>query len=170
MEKFSELNDYFEYLAAQHKDIAHTPSDKHFYRFELDDVLTSMGDINFPALILESYDFNFQDARSDNVLKNRNGAFIIIDYEGDKGNHNRITQIYDECEEIGDEIIVRILNDKKKVSVPAVRNFNIAETTGNLVANDAKGYYGVRYMFTITSPRNNDVDTTKWSDNGSKPE
>jgi hypothetical protein len=168
--KFTELKDYIEYLASQHKDIRHSATEKHFYRFELDDVLTSMGDINYKALILEGYDFSFQDARSDNVVKDRNCAFIIIDYEGDSQNHDRISQIYDECEQIGDEIIIRILNDKKKPSVPAVRDFHIESTTGTMIANGAKGYYGIRYMFALKSPRTNDIDTSKWIDSGSQSE
>lgn len=167
MVNFSDLVEYFDYLAKNHKDIAHSENEQHFFRFELDDVLTSLGNnINFKALILEGYDFNFGYNASDNLLKKRNGAFIIIDREGDENNYTRINQIYDECEAIGDEIIVRISSDKRNRNVPVVRNFSIEECQGNMIANNTEGYYGMRYTFTLTSPRINDVDKIKWIDDG----
>ena len=37
--KFTDLISYFENLARRHKSIAHTDSEKHFFRMELDEVL-----------------------------------------------------------------------------------------------------------------------------------
>lgn len=167
MVNFSNLVEYFDYLARNHVDIGHTDDERHYYRFELDEVFTSLGsNINFKALILEGYDFNFGDSDSDNLQKQRNGAFIIIDHEGDENNYTRINQIYDECEAIGDEIIVRIAADKRNRNIPVVRNFDIRGTQGNMVANAGEGYYGMRYTFSLHSPRTNDVDPDKWKDAG----
>jgi len=164
---FSNLVEYFQYMAENHKDLNHSASEPHFYRFELDEVLTSLGgNINFPALILEGYDFDFGDSVSDNLQKKRNGAFIVIMHEGDENNHDQINQIYDQCEAIGDEIIVRIASDKRNRNVPVVRNFDIRNTQGNMLANAGEGYYGIRYTFSLHSPRPNDVDPTKWTDAG----
>jgi hypothetical protein len=165
MLKFSEIIAYFESLAENHTDIAHTESEAHFFRFELDDVFTSLGkNIHFPALILEGYDFNFTDPASDNLMKQRNSAFIVLKHCSDENDHNTINQIYDDCEEIGDEILVRILDDKRSRTVDIVKYFDITHTEGNMIANIAQGYYGVRYMFSVAAPRSNDIDTDKWSD------
>lgn len=167
MVKFSDLIAYFEYLAKKHTGIKHSDAEKHFYRFELDDIFTDLGkNVKFKALVLEGYDFDFTDNNSDNLLKGRNGAFMIIDYEGDENSLDKINNIYDECEEIGDEIVVRILNDKKNRNVPVVRDFNMNSVKGNMIANASKGYYGMRYSFSLVSPRTNEIDKTKWTDDG----
>ena len=44
--KFSDLIQYFRTLATQHVDIGHSLTDKHFYRFELDEVLTGLKKVN----------------------------------------------------------------------------------------------------------------------------
>jgi hypothetical protein len=171
MVKFNDLIEYFEYLAANHTGIGHKENETHFFRFELEDVLTSLkGDIHFKALILEGYDFGFGYRHSDNLLKQRNGAFIIIDRVMDENDFDAITQAYDECEEIGDEIIVRIASDKRNRNVPVVRDFQIEGIQGNMIANAAEGYYGMRYTYSLVSPRTNDVDTTRWEDDGEYPE
>jgi hypothetical protein len=167
MVKFSDLVSYFEYLAKNHKSIGDTDDERHFFRYELEEVLTSLGNnVNFPAMILEGYDFDYTDAASDNVIKNRNGAFMIIDREGDENNWDRIHELFDSCEEIGDEVVMRILSDKRNRNVPVVRNFEIWAVQGNMIANRAEGYYGIRYTFSLQSPRNNETDATKWTDGG----
>ena len=72
--KFSDLIQYFRTLATQHVDIGHSTTDKHFYRFELDEVLTGLKKVNYPALILEGYRYSLTDKQSDNVLKERSGS------------------------------------------------------------------------------------------------
>lgn len=160
-EKFSELVAYFENIAARHKEILHTQTKKHFYRFELDEVLGGLNNINYPALIMEGYKFDFIDNKSDNIQKKRQGAFILLDRVGDHGNYAKIHEVWDKLEEIGDDILAKIKADKRLGGNPIV-NFDISEVSANLIANEIDGHYGIRYLFTIESKFDGVVKSNKW--------
>jgi hypothetical protein len=160
---FSELVNYFEKLAGEHIEIKHNAIDKHFYRFELDEVLTGMcTGIKYPALILEGYDFNYLESESDNIRKKRSGAFILIDRVIDRKDFNRIHEVWDAMEQIGNDILVRMKADKESRLVPVVRDFNIAESDGVPVSISELGQHGVRFTFSLTSAISNEVDPDRW--------
>lgn len=161
--KFADLVTYFETIAAEHIELRHTAAKKHFYRFELDEVLTALcRDINYPALILEAYDFNFSDSHSDNIMKQRNGAFMIIDKISDSGNYTKIHELWDKIELIGDDILIRMRADKASRLEPAVRDFDISESHGQPLQVEELGQYGMRFTFSLKCPVNNEVDGTRW--------
>ena len=161
-EKFSELVAYFENLATKHLDIGHTPLKKHFYRFELDEVLSGLKNVNFPALIMEGYKFDFCDNKSDNIQKKRQGAFILLDHVSDRGNYTKIHEAWDKLEEIGDDILAKIKADKRVINNPIV-NFEISEVSANLIANEISNCYGIRYLFTIERKFYAVVKLEKWT-------
>jgi len=114
--KFSQLVTYFENLARTHVDIGHTDQEKHFFRMEVDEVLAGINrtDVKYPFLILEGYGYDFTDSKSDNLLKNRSGAFMLLDHVSDSSDFEAIHAVWDHMEEIGDEILVRMKTDKRK--------------------------------------------------------
>ncbi|HPS40061.1 MAG TPA: hypothetical protein PL124_11645 [Candidatus Cloacimonadota bacterium] len=161
--KFSDLVDYFERIAEEHVSIKHSATQKHFFRFELDEVLAGLtSKLNYPALILEAYDFDFADSRSDNIIKQRNGAFILIDKVSDTGDFAKIHEVWDEMEEIGDDILIRMRRDKALRIEPVLRDFDIAMSSGVPFDVRAYGQYGMRFTFSLRCPVNNEVDTAKW--------
>jgi hypothetical protein len=161
--KFSDLVEYFEKLASEHIEIKHTAQNKHFYRFELDEVLTGMcSNIKYPALILEAYDFNYSESNSDNIRKKRSGAFILIDKVNDMKDYNKIHEVWDKMEVIGEDLLVKMKADKESRLVPVLRDFNINECDGTPLAVQQLGQHGVRFTFNLTSPVNNEVDETRW--------
>jgi hypothetical protein len=161
--KFSDLISYFEKLAAEHVSIKHTASDKHFYRFELDEVLTGMcANLKYPALILEGYDFQYQESNSDNIRKRRSGAFILIDKASDRKDFNRIHDIWDFMEEIGNDILIRMRTDKESHAEPVMSDFAIEECEGVPLSITELGQHGIRFTFSIISPVSNEVDKDKW--------
>lgn len=164
MAKFSQLVTYFENLARTHKDIRHSDSEKHFFRMEVDEVLAGINrtDVKHPFLILEGYGYDFTDNKSDNLLKNRSGAFILLDHVSDPSNFDAIHDVWDRMEEIGDEILVRMKADKRNPATPAIRNFEFSSSEATLIANQMDGNYGIRYTYTLTSPRSNEVNPDKW--------
>jgi hypothetical protein len=161
--KFSEIVTYFKTLAAQNVDIAHSATEKHFYRFELDEVLTNLKNVNYPALILEGYRYKLKDQSSDNVLKDRTGAFILIDHLHDIGDFDAMEEIWDNMESICDEIIAKIKSDKRNPLAKAVRDFDLNTVEIALIANTIDQNYGIRCTYTITSPFTTDIDPTKWN-------
>lgn len=162
--KFSDLVEYFENLAGKHISIRHTPASKHFYRFELDEVLTGIAsNIKYPALILEGYDFNFSESNSDNILKRRSGAFMIINRVADPKNYDRIHEVWDELESITDDIIVRMKSDKESRLIPVLRDFDISSCEGTIFSVAQLGQHGIRITFNLTSPVDGIVDESKWT-------
>lgn len=161
--KFSDLVEYFEKLASEHIEIKHTVKDKHFYRFELDEVLTGMcTNIKYPALILEAYDFNYSDSNSDNIRKKRSGAFILVDRVSDMKDFSKIHHVWDEMELIGDDILVKMRSDKESRLVPVLKEFNINECTGTPLSITELGQHGIRFSFNLGCAVNNIVDETRW--------
>jgi hypothetical protein len=161
--KFADVVAYFKKIATEHIEIKHTESKKHFYRFELDEVISALcSKINYPALILESYDFNYSDSHSDNIMKKRSGAFILIDKVRDSGNYEEIHTVWDKLEGIGEDILIRIRADKAAKTEAAARDFDIGESEGIPFNVKELGQYGVRFTFVLKSPVNSEIDTTKW--------
>jgi hypothetical protein len=160
--RFTQLVGYFRQLAEKHVAIQHTATKKHFYRFELDEVLSGLKNINYPALILEAYSIDYSDNKSDNVMKHRNGSFILLGHVADKGDYAAIHELWDELETIGDDILAKIRADKRDITVKVVKDFNVENVEVGIVANMVGNDYGLRYSFTLTSPAPIDVDETRW--------
>lgn len=158
---FSDIVAYFRQLAIDHTEINHTDDEKHFYRFEVDEVLSGINGIHYPALILEGYKFGFADQKSDNPVKKRHGAFILLDHVGDPGDYEKIHAKWDWLEEIGDDIIARIKADKRVPTSP-VRDFDLESVDGQLLATEMGNHYGIRFSFTIDCRYSWDVNPEKW--------
>jgi hypothetical protein len=160
--KFSAIVSFFEMLARQHVSIRHSDSEKHFFRLELDEVFTALPQkARFPLLVLESYSFSINDNKSDNFIKQRQGAFMIIDKIADIGNFDQIHQKWDELEEIGDDILARI-REEKKVALSPVRNFNMDSVDANLLMNAGNNTVAMRFTYDIESRFNETVNPSKW--------
>jgi len=159
--KFSAFVAYCKQLAMEHVSIKHTELEKHFYRFELEEVLTGLSNINYPAFILEGYRFGFRDAKSDNPIKIRSGGFILIDHVSDPGDYTKIHEVWDALEEIGDDILARIKADKRVATAP-VYGFDIENVTATLIQNELDHNFGIRFLFDIDCQMAMDVDPDKW--------
>ena len=168
--KFSDVIQYFKMLASQHVSIAHSSAEKHFYRFEIDEVLSGLKTINYPALILEGYRFSLIDKQSDNVLKERTGAFILLDHLKDICDYDAMHELWDRLETICDDIIARIKSDKRNPTAEAVRDFDLNNIEFALIANENDKNYGIRCTFSIVSPFVIKVDPDRWNLNCDVPE
>jgi hypothetical protein len=166
---FSDLIHYFRTIASQHVDIGHSISEKHFYRFELEEVLTGLKKVNYPALILEGYRYSLTDKQSDHVMKERSGAFMLLGHLNDISDYDAMHELWDKLEMICDDIIVRIKSDKRNPVAKAVRDFDLGSVNVVLIANENDKNYGVRCTFTISSPLSIDVNPENWNSNTSVP-
>lgn len=163
--KFSDVIQYFKMLAAQHESIRHSAAEKHFYRFEIEEVLSGLKTINYPALILEGYRFSLIDKQSDNVLKERTGAFILLDHLNSISDYDSMHELWDRLETICDDIIARIKSDKRDPSTKSVRDFDLNNIEFALIANENDKNYGIRCTFTIISPFSTTLNPAKWNYN-----
>lgn len=153
---------YFRQLATEHKSIAHSETEKHFFRYELDEVLTGLPrGMNYPAMVLEGYRFSLLDNKSDNVIKRRDGAFMLLDHIPDTGDYDNIHRVWGDLEEIGDDIIARIRQDKRNPDSP-VRDFNPSSVEAALLSTEFGNLYGIRFTFTMDATFATDVNEDKW--------
>lgn len=156
--KFLDLVSYFKALSEQHVDL------KGFYRYELEEVLTEVNDLKVPCLILEGYKFGFKDNKSDNILKTRSGAFILLDNVADAGDYDAVHKCWDDLEAIGDDILARMKQDKR-TGVSPVRSLDFESIEGGLLASELNNYYGIRFTFDMDCAFNADVNPEKWLTN-----
>jgi len=161
--KFSDVIEYFKMIASQHIQIGHSEAEKHFYRFELEEVLTGLKKMNYPALILEGYAYSFVDNKSDNVIKRRSCAFMLVNHLKDIGDFTAMHEIWDSQEQICDDILSRIKSDKYNPKTPAVRDFDIHGVEVVLIANENDKNYGIRCTFSMASSQPMNYDPDKWN-------
>ncbi len=159
---------YLEQLASLHTDIAHDP-DTHpafvrFYEADDPDKAARNKIKNLPCVMVKDYDFGFVDNKSDNVHKVREIEFLIIDKIGRSSNSTDVYDVWEKVEEIGDEFIIRMKDDKAKRRNSAVINFDLNQVKGIPVDVSAGGLYGISYSVPVNSVQSNDPETEKWSD------
>ena len=161
---FSNLIQYFENIARAHVEIQHTDSEKHFFRFELDEVLNGINrtDVAYPMLVLEAYSYDYTDNKSDNIIKNRSGAFMLLDHCPDISDYEKMHEIWDNLEIIADDILIKIKSDKRNPLTPVVRNFEFSSVESKLIANEIGNSIGIRITFTTSSPVSSDVNPLRW--------
>jgi hypothetical protein len=162
--KLSEYKAYFRTLSQYHKEIGHSETEQHFYCMELEEVLmAARGGINPISCILESYDASFEDSNSDNVMKKRNGAFIIMGKVSDISNFEEITEVREKCEAIGDDFIKMMYRHKVSKQVALLRYFDFPNVESQFVDVKPMNETGMRFSFSILSQEGNEIDTTKWN-------
>jgi hypothetical protein len=162
--KLSEYEAYFRLLSENHVELRHSLTNKHFYRMELEEILVgTRGGINSISCILESYDFGYEDAKSDNVQKKRNGSFIIMGKVKDIGNFAEITQMREKCEQIGDDFIKIMYRHKVSKLVPLMRYFDMNSVSAQFADNIALKEYGMRFSFSLQSADGNEVTVNRWA-------
>lgn len=162
--RFSDLVGYFRELAKKHKSIRHSEAEKHFFRFEIDEVLAGINrsDVNYPLLILEGYSYGFTDNKSDNLLKNREGAFVLLDHVSDATDYDKIHETWDALEQIGDDLLMKMKADKLNPLTPVVRSFDFASVQAHLIMNEVGNSAGIRYTFTLTGAVSTEVNAERW--------
>lgn len=162
----SQFCSYIESLAATHKSLSHTPEKPAFHKFysgeDIEAKLRSLVQ-RVPCIMVKDYDFRFQDNGADNVHKVREVEVIVVDHIGRNKTLNDIYAVWESTEEIGDELIMRMKYDKRRL-VPAVIGFNLSNVMGQPVNMGVSGLFGTQYTIPVNSVRSNDIDKTQWSD------
>ena len=113
-------------------------------------------------MVMESYDFNYQESNSDNIRKRRMGAFMLIDRVADPKDYNRIHEVWEDMEQVAEDILIRMRVDKESRAYPVLQAFSISEVEGTQLSISEIGQHGVRITFNLTSSVNSNIDETKW--------
>ena len=129
-----------------------------------EEVLTGLrSDIKTPALILESYEGQLIDNKSDNFLSSREGAFMILK-QVQPDNFDQENQFLDDSERIGLEIIKRIKRDAKIYPIQnrTPKIFNLSSVSWQKVGPVFDNYYGYRFTFNMGDIEDMSFDQNLW--------
>ena len=140
-QNYTDIADYFEQLADKHKQI------KTFCRYELDELL-----------VVEGFDFDFAGSSPDNILKNRHGAFSIVD-KCDIFNPAKRCETLERTEIIAGQILSKMVDDKRQ-RLPLMTSFEINSAEGLNFINPILGYAFCRISFTFKTKIGEDL--TVW--------
>lgn len=162
----TEFISYLESLASANSDISHNaeshPAFVRFYEAD-NEKSTARNQIkNLPCVLVKDYDFSFIDNKGDNLQKVREMEFLILDQI--TRSTKDVYEIWERTEEIGDEFIVRMKDDKRNQRNPAIIGFDLDNVRGVPVDVGTGGMYGTSYTIQINSVRSNDPEESKWND------
>ncbi len=145
---------YFRTLAEDY--LAHSELNKTFYRKGMDEFLSGLTtDGNYPAMLIENYDFRYSDNTADSILKPMTVGMTIFSHVGDTGDFQSIVIAMDTCEALVDKIYNRIRYDRKMQHCPNfLRHTDINSFEVVPVQNSADGNYGWFVTFIISSVHN----------------
>lgn len=156
----SKYNTYMQSIAEKHKEIAHSETNQHFCRMDLDSIVTaSKLDLESPCMILENYSGGFSDLLSDNVREIQECAFLMLVQCIEKNDEAERTQAIDKSKELADDALSKMLNDTKKRVIPKFEPDSIRFATASNLFN---GWYGVRVEFTLNDKANIAFNESKW--------
>lgn len=149
-QNYTDIADYFEQLSNRHKQI------KTFCRYELDELLSKTASIKaFPCLVVEGFDFDFAGSSPDNILKNRHGAFSVVD-KCDIFNPAKRCEALERTEIIAGQILVKMVDDKRQ-RLPLMTSFEINSAEGLNFINPLLGYVFCRITFTFKTKIEEDL-------------
>ncbi|HAN19612.1 MAG: hypothetical protein A2X13_14770 [Bacteroidetes bacterium GWC2_33_15] len=163
---YSELEQYFENIAKNHISINHTATNKHFFRIDVEEVLTRITTkVNYPFLSLERAEFMLAGPNNDNVSQQRTVALMYIDKYAE-GDYDAINTIYDLSEKVAQDIVNRLLYDMETGVQPSIlRGFNVnTVNVQHLPLHPTNNHTGVRITLTLDSKYNRTIDKSKWKD------
>jgi len=149
--------DYIQYFSGiANKYLANSPTNKTFYKKGLDEFLNSLTlDGNYPAMLLNKYDYGYNDKGSDNVMKDRTIAFIVFDHVADIQDYDAIDIAIDNSEIIVDKIYNQIREDRRNPECNAfLSSVDMSSFEISPVANYADGNFGFFVILNISSTHN----------------
>lgn len=155
---------YFETLCRQHVDIKHTDRNPRFFRMKPRDVTTKLGKADNVIVVIETPEFNFDDNKSDNVMKDKTGAFAILkrvpldDFE-------KQDDAVDLCESIADEFVRILKRDNRNYDDLKFGYLPLNSISGFKVGPVYDGFYGVRIEFKFGDSISMCVNDSKWDFN-----
>lgn len=153
MTSYLDYTAYFEKIAIDL--LEHSSAEKHFFRKGLEEFLNGLStSVNYPALLLEKYDFSFTDNGADNVMKERTIAFTVCDHAADIEDYDRIDEIMSFTEGVVDKIYNRMRKDMSPPQHEFLKNASLGSMRVTPVENKADGNYGFFVSIGISTYHN----------------
>lgn len=145
------FSEYIENLAARHIDIRHNKNGEvHFLSSEREKhtVLDSL--LHYPAVIVDRGS-GFSYAGSPGAYqKGRDYLLFVLDHVSDTSDYVEIEHALDRCERILDELLNRLLDDRRKKRQWLA--FSLEEVEAEYVVNNDNQLYGVVAAINLSEP------------------
>ena len=163
--QYTQLRTYFENLSIQHLEVNHQPGKElHFCRMELHEYLAAIPEkLNFPAVVMESWDFRLKDNQADQITKQRNCALLILQKITDPNDFDAIDQAYQITEDIIDDFMKRMIDDRATHQNPVIRDIDF-NSVDAIRINPQPLHFGIRVTFGLTSLVDATVNKSQWAD------
>jgi hypothetical protein len=163
MSSFSEFVTYFENIARNHVAIGHRDTEKHFARMEMEEVIGGVKhSMHFPLMVVETYDWQLFDADSDNVMKQRTCAIMLLNKAKDKGSFNEVVKVMSDLEVVMDDIAKLMQYHKGEFDHEVVRSIDLNTVDVVPVLDGLDGSYGFRMVFMLKSGFGEGMDSSRW--------
>jgi hypothetical protein len=165
--------DYFELLATENKNIAHSPTHFRFAIMSVEEALEASSNImdvsESHAMLLETPEGNFDGSKGSNMHLQHQGAFWIFSHAA-KSDFAKQREVTISSFAIGQQILARIQHDfEQNWEIPSlitfIRNFDFRTIHFTKIGPVFDNCHGYRFEFSINNPTDLVLDPSKWIDN-----
>ncbi|MDX5510636.1 MAG: hypothetical protein LPK01_00320 [Hymenobacteraceae bacterium] len=160
-----EYNALFRDMARRHIDIQHTEKECRFLRMTLSsdpvarmldlrefyDALAGKLKLNGKcAMVLQSYEADYNDNEGDHYTKEFIGGMIILG-KVKQGDYDQQEEVQDKTEEIGEDILGMVL-EQFGASYSPHRHMTASDISSQKVGPVGDNFYGTRFDFSFSEP------------------
>jgi hypothetical protein len=151
---------YFEQIAMEHVDIAHSSTEKHFSRLNINEMIQALNtDINYPCLLLESLEGGLEAVSDDQINDVKTCGFMVVDL-ADLGDYADQDEVLDKMFVLAMEIVSRMRDDRKMHSW--LRRLNLDRVKYFKVGPLFDRAFGYLVEFEIKTQINLTYNPAKW--------
>lgn len=158
---------YFRSLAEKNKSLLHSPTAKHFFLMDINELLSSTNStIRYPALVLLKLTGKIVDKKDDNPLLSIEGGFLILDHSKIIDDFPTEIAIFNSTFSIGMQIISRIVHDQEDciaLSQKAVPDFNPDLVKWEMIGPVFENHFGIMFKFPITMLADYEFNPSNWN-------
>jgi hypothetical protein len=158
---FTDYSDYFEGLATKLRDVAHTPDNPKFARFNIEEILAGMAhglDPTTPCLLLESFEGRLTE-EGDNVMDTQDAAFLIMQH-CELEDFAAQNAIIDLAKRIGFKVVAKLRHDARKGE--GIKHFDRNSVGYEKVGPIFGECFGYRFTFSFFNPVSLAVNPADW--------
>ena len=158
---FTAYSNYFEGLATQLRDVAHTAAAPKFCRFNIEEVLAGLAhgiDPATPCLLLEAFEGRLSE-EGDNVMDNQDAAFLIL-RQCELEDFASQNAIIDESKRIGLKVIARLRHDAR--AGEGLQHFDRNSVGYEKVGPVFGNCFGYRFTFSFYNPLSLRYNAADW--------
>lgn len=164
MYSLKEYSSYFEKLCRQHLLIKHSDKDPRFFRMRGRDVLTKLHKATNIICVLETPEFNYEDNKADNYMKDKTGAFAILK-QCKMDDFSAQDEAVDICETIAHDFITIMRRDNRDYDNQKFGYLPLNNISGFKVGPVYDNFYGIRMEFKFGDTISMCVKEDNWNFN-----